>query len=58
MMEKSERREVARDVATATGERCLPSDELFGPAPVVVILHRNERYRLRQTRLGKLILTK
>lgn len=32
--------------------------ELLGPAKAVVIEHRGERYALRLTRNGKLILTK
>jgi hemin uptake protein HemP len=36
----------------------LDSAELFGTAREVVIEHAGEEYRLRLTRLGKLILTK
>lgn len=36
----------------------IPSLALFGQSPVVFIEHRGERYQLRQTRNGKLILTK
>jgi len=32
--------------------------DLFGPSSVVFIEYRGERYQLRQTRNGKLILTK
>jgi len=42
-------------------ESALPgftSDELFGTQNEVAILHRGERYSLRITGLGKLILTK
>ena len=34
------------------------SSRLFGASPCVVIEHGAEEYRLRITRLGKLILTK
>ena len=36
----------------------LKSETLFGTAPEVLIDHRGVVYRLRQTALGKLILTK
>lgn len=36
----------------------IDSRALLGPANEVVILHRGEPYRLRQTRQNKLILTK
>ena len=38
--------------------RRLNSAELFRGAGVLVIEHRGAEYRLRQTALGKLILTK
>lgn len=38
--------------------RTVTSEQLFGPAREVRIEHQGERYRLRLTRLGKLILTK
>ncbi len=34
------------------------SSSLFGNCPCIVIEHGSEEYRLRVTRLGKLILTK
>lgn len=34
------------------------SSSLFGDCPCIVIEHGNHEYRLRVTRLGKLILTK
>ena len=34
------------------------SKDLFGDSPCVVIEHERQEYRLRITRLGKLILTK
>jgi hemin uptake protein HemP len=44
------------------GERsALPiynSQDLFGEGPLIYIDHQGERYRLQQTRQGKLILTK
>lgn len=36
----------------------LDSHKLFGGTQEVLIRHGNEMYRLRQTRAGKLILTK
>jgi hemin uptake protein HemP len=38
--------------------RPIPARELFGQSTVVFIEHRGERYQLRQTKNGKLILTK
>jgi hemin uptake protein HemP len=38
--------------------RAVASDDLFQGLRELVILHRNEEYRLRITRAGKLILTK
>ena len=38
--------------------RALTSDALFGGASEVHISHRGSVYRLKQTALGKLILTK
>lgn len=35
----------------------LDSDALFAGREEVVILHRGREYRLRRTRMGKLILT-
>ncbi|HVW50594.1 MAG TPA: hemin uptake protein HemP [Trinickia sp.] len=39
-------------------ERTLSSDHLLQGQHLVFIAHNGERYQLRQTRLGKLILTK
>jgi len=36
----------------------IPSEKLFAGATEVQIAHRGSVYRLRQTALGKLILTK
>jgi hemin uptake protein HemP len=36
----------------------ISSDALFGNARELVIQHGDESYRLRKTRLGKLLLTK
>jgi hemin uptake protein HemP len=36
----------------------VKSEDLFREAREVLILHRDEEYRLRITRAGKLILTK
>jgi hemin uptake protein HemP len=41
-----------------THPRAVASDDLFQGLRELVILHRNEEYRLRITRAGKLILTK
>jgi hemin uptake protein HemP len=38
--------------------RSVASDNLFQGLRELIILHRNEEYRLRITRAGKLILTK
>ena len=38
--------------------RAVASDDLFQGLRELVILHRNDEYRLRITRAGKLILTK
>ncbi|MCG8595688.1 MAG: hemin uptake protein HemP [Kiloniellales bacterium] len=46
------------DGRTATAERSIASVELFAGAKVVIIEHAGERYRLRRTSKGKLILTK
>jgi hemin uptake protein HemP len=45
--------------ATAPGTgRAIASESLFAGATEVQILHRGSLYRLKQTALGKLILTK
>ena len=36
----------------------IRSEELFGNAQEVIIIHRKQEYRLRVTRADKLILTK
>jgi hemin uptake protein HemP len=49
------------DAAGAGASRPRPpivSESLFGGAREVQILHRGSLYRLKQTALGKLILTK
>ena len=40
------------------GRRAVRSDELFHGRRELIIVHRDEEYRLRITRAGKLILTK
>jgi len=50
--EPSRQAQVPASVAT------LDSAVLFGQHDEVLILHAGETYRLRRTRLGKLILTK
>ncbi|MGC6386743.1 hemin uptake protein HemP [Ewingella sp. S1.OA.A_B6] len=37
---------------------CISSADLLGDAGVATILHHGQRYQLRQTKAGKLILTK
>lgn len=37
---------------------CFDSAELLGNDGLAVILHQGQRYQLRQTKAGKLILTK
>ncbi|GBU11554.1 hypothetical protein AwEntero_01550 [Enterobacterales bacterium] len=37
---------------------CFSSADLLGIAGVATILHHGQRYQLRQTKAGKLILTK
>ena len=49
---------IGRGGRTATAERSIASLELFAGAKVVIIEHAGERYRLRRTSKGKLILTK
>lgn len=44
--------------AAAPAVRRLASDAVFAGAAEVLICHRGVDYRLRQTTLGKLILTK
>jgi len=46
-----------RDAAPRPGEP-IASETLFAGAREVQILHRGSLYRLKQTALGKLILTK
>jgi len=45
-------------VPGASGSRAIASESLFAGATEVQILHRGSLYRLKQTALGKLILTK
>lgn len=44
--------------SSGTKERTLSSDHLLQGQSHVFIAHNGERYQLRATRLGKLILTK
>lgn len=37
---------------------CFDSAELLGTDGLAVIIHQGQRYQLRQTKAGKLILTK
>lgn len=47
-----------REDSNGTAERTLSSDHLLQGHSHVFIAHNGERYQLRATRLGKLILTK
>jgi hemin uptake protein HemP len=53
-----ERRFVMAPPATMAHVRSITSQQLFGEFPEVQIAHAGAVYRLRQTSLGKLILTK
>ena len=44
--------------AAAAAGRAIASESLFAGAREVQIVHRGSLYRLKQTALGKLILTK
>ena len=44
--------------AVREGVQCIPSEQLLAGAQEVQIDHHGTLYRLRQTSLGKLILTK
>ncbi len=48
----------AHPAPRAPERRAVRSDDLFHGGREVVIVHRDEEYRLRITRAGKLILTK
>jgi hemin uptake protein HemP len=50
--------EPAEHAAADSGPPRIPSTQLFGSGTEVHIEHRGAIYRLRQTALGKLILTK
>jgi len=39
-------------------EHCINSAALLGVKGMVIIIHQGQRYMLRQTKAGKLILTK
>ncbi len=49
---------IAAEPAGAPRIRLVTSEELFAGFPEVQIAHGDALYRLRQTALGKLILTK
>ncbi|HHP2608679.1 TPA: hemin uptake protein HemP [Enterobacter roggenkampii] len=51
-------RETKKDTAPAPTERRIDSKTLLGDAGRVIIEHDGQRYLLRQTHAGKLILTK
>lgn len=44
--------------ATHNRSPVVPSEQLFGPAREVIIVHLGTVYRLRRTRNGKLLLNK
>jgi len=46
------------EAAAPPPRRAVASDDLFQGLRELVIVHRNDEYRLRITRAGKLILTK
>lgn len=48
----------AHATPSAKAPRTLDSAEILGDAPLVLIVHQGETYRLQTTRQGKLILTK
>ena len=48
----------ARSETGRFGERVVSSANLLRPGERLIIEHKGERYALRETRLGKLILTK
>jgi hemin uptake protein HemP len=50
--------DASHDAAPKAPRRSVASDDLFQGVRELVILHRDEEYRLRITRAGKLILTK
>ncbi len=45
-------------VPNESGEAVIDTRQLFGERREVVLVHNGERYRLRATAKGKLILTK
>jgi len=44
--------------AAATHKKTVRSEDLFGGAREVIIVHGDAEYRLQRTKAGKLILTK
>ena len=58
-MDETEKSDRDAAISPPTGrEPVVRSQELFGAAKEIVIEHEGERYRLRITRRGKLILQK
>lgn len=49
---------VQQEAGDTAAERTLSSDHLLQGRSHIFIAHNGERYQLRATRLGKLILTK
>jgi hemin uptake protein HemP len=58
MQAESDKPRQSATAACPPSPRTLVSNELFGTAREVRIVHNGEQYTLRVTRLGKLILTK
>ncbi len=59
MMDRQKHTEPAAATSGApSAEKPLSTEQLFGAGKVVLIEHRGERYQLRLTQNGKLILTK
>lgn len=58
MTEATERLDGARELSVHESLPRIRSSELLATGSCVIIEHGREEYRLRLTRLGKLILTK
>ena len=56
--ERQRRLEPRSESGQAVFPRIVRTDDLFGTADEVRIIHAGQEYRLRITKLGKLILTK
>lgn len=58
MVETPEDPKTTENKEESPEEKEWPSSDLFAGAKEVIIIHEGERYRLRITRRGKLILHK